>query len=81
MFKFPWWVVVNAKDEIVVTDYYNHRVQIFNSEGNYLRLLGRSATKEGEFKFPIGITYHNNGNIFVADNGNCRIQIFKGEGE
>ena len=81
MFKFPWWVVVNAKDEIVVTDYYNHRVQIFNSEGNYLRLLGRSATKEGEFNFPIGITYHNNGNIFVADNENGRIQIFSGKGE
>ena len=81
MFKFPWWVAVNAKDEIAVTDLGNQRVQIFNSEGNYLRLLGRSATKEGEFNFPTGITYHNNGNIFVADNDNGRIQILSGKGK
>ena len=37
MSKFPWGVAVNAKDEIAVTDCYNHRVQIFNSDGNYLR--------------------------------------------
>ena len=84
MFRFPRRVAVNAvnaKDEIVVTDYFNHRVQIFNSVGNYLRSFGRSATKEREFKFPVGIIYHNNGNIFVADYGNSRIQIFKGKGE
>ena len=81
MFRFPLRVAVNAKDEIAVTDSYNHRVQIFNSEGNYLRSFGRLGTKGGEFNFPTGIIYHNNGNIFVADIGNSRIQIFKGKGE
>ena len=81
MLRLPWGVAVNAKDEIAVTDLDNHRVQIFNSEGNYLGLLGRSATKEGEFLFPTGITYHNNGNIFVADYRNSRIQIFRGKGK
>ena len=78
MFKRPWGVAVSAKDEIAITDHNNHRVQIFNSEGNYLRSFG---TEGVEFKFPTGITYHNNGNIFVADNGNNRIQIFSGKGE
>ena len=49
MLRLPWGVAVNAKDEIAVTDYYNNRVQFFNSEGNYLRSFGRSATKKGEF--------------------------------
>ena len=78
MFKRPWGVAVSAKDEIAITDHNNHRVQIFNSEGNYLRSFG---SEEVEFKFPTGITYHDNGNIFVADNGNNRIQIFSGKGE
>ena len=78
MFKRPWGLAVSAKDEIAITDHNNHRVQIFNSEGNYLRSFG---TEGVEFKFPTGITYHNNGNIFVADNGNNRIQIFSGKGE
>ena len=81
MFSLTWGIAVNSKDEIVVTDSYNQRVQIFNSVGNYLRSFGLSATKEGEVTFLVGITYHNNGNIFVADYGNSRIQIFKGKGE
>jgi len=79
MFTNPWGVAVNARNEIAVTD--NHRVQFFNSEGNYLRSFGRQGNKAGEFQSPKGIVFHKNGNIFVADNGNHRIQIFSGEGE
>ena len=81
MLKYPWGVAVNARDEIAVTDKNNHRVQIFNSDGNYLRCFGREGNKAGEFKNPRGITFGKNGNIFVADKGNHRIQIFNGEGE
>ena len=81
MFMCPWGVAVNARDEIAVTDLFNHRVQIFNSDGKFLRSFGRKGNKAGEFNFPRGIAFLNNGNIFVADNGNHRIQIFSGEGE
>ena len=81
MFDSPWGVAVNARDEIAVTDTNNHRVQIFNTDGNYLRSFGREGNEAGEFIYPRGIAFHNNGNIFVADKGNHRIQIFTGEGE
>ena len=81
MFGCPWGVAVNARDEIAVTDEDNHRVQIFNSEGNFLRSFGRYGNKAGEFKYPKGIAFHKNGNVFVADWFNHRIQIFSGEGE
>ena len=81
MFNFLWGVAVNARDEIAVTDKGNHRVQIFNSDGNYLRSFGRYGNKVGEFNNPSGIAFHNNGNIFVTDNINHRIQIFNGEGK
>ena len=82
MFRFPWGVAVNARDEIAVTDYLNYRVQIFNSDGKYLRSFGREGNNAGEFQCPTGITFHTeNGNIFVADGGNHRIQTFSGEGE
>ena len=81
MFNRPWGVAVNTRDEIALTDSSNHRVQIFNSDGKYLRSFGQEGNKAGEFKFPRGITFHNNGNIFVADHSNHRIQIFSGEGE
>ena len=81
MFNRPWGVAVNGRDEIAVTDCLNHRVQIFNSDGKYLRCFGRQGNKVGEFDHPRGITFHRNGNIFVAEQYNHRIQIFSGEGE
>ena len=80
MFKSAWGVAVNARDEIAVTEVSSHRVQIFTSDGNYLRSFGRKGNNAGELNNPIGIAFHNNGNIFVADR-NYRIQIFSGEGQ
>ena len=81
IFRSPWGVAVNARDEIAVTDSLNHRVQIFNRNGNPLRSFGREGNKAGHFKYPRGIAFHNNGRIFVADSANHRIQIFSGEGQ
>jgi len=81
MFQGPWGVAVNAKDEIAVTDLGNHRVQIFSSEGNYLRSFGRQGNNDGEFTYPKGIAWHGNGNIFLVDGDKFSIQIFSGEGK
>ena len=64
MFQSPWGVAVNARDEIAVTDSGNHRVQIFNSDGNYLRSFGRLGNKNGEFQGPKGIAFDKNREIF-----------------
>ena len=80
-FNGPWGVAVNANDEISVTDESNHRVQIFSSEGKFLRSFGKKGDMVGEFNNPRGIAFHNNGNIFVKDSLNHRIQIFSGEGK
>ena len=81
MFNFPWGVTVNAKDEIAVTDFSNHRVQIFCSNGIFLRSFGREGNKASEFKNPRGIAFNKFGNLFVADSENARVKIFSGEGE
>ena len=81
IFRSPWGVAVNTRDEIAVTDRFNHRVQFFNNDGKYLRSFSGRGTKAGEFDYPTGVGFHKNGNIFVADAGNKRIQIFSGEDE
>ena len=80
MFDCPFGLAVNAGGEIAVTDFDNHRIKIFNSDGNYIRSFERQGNKAGEFYCPKGIAFHNNGNIFVADSSN-RVQIFDGRGE
>ena len=81
MFDGPWGVAVNERNETVVTDSYNNRVQIFSSDGTYLRSFGSGGDEEGEFNGPSGIAYLNNGNIVVADSINNRLQIFTEQGE
>ena len=39
MFQYPWGVAVSSRDEIAITS--NHNVQIFNSNGNFIRSFGR----------------------------------------
>ena len=63
MFDCPFGLAVNAGDEIAVTDFDNHRIKIFNNDGNYIRSFCRQGSKAGEFYCPRGIAFHNNGNI------------------
>ena len=76
MFINPFGLAGNARDEIAVTEFYNNRIQIFNSDGNFLRSFG---CKVLGLQIPKGIVFHNNGNIFVGDTVG-RILIFNGRG-
>ena len=80
MFKYPWGIAVSDTDEIAVTDFGNHRVQIFNSGGTFLRSFWSHGVYKGKFNSLRGICFDNNRNIFVAGNGNNKVQIFSGEG-
>ena len=80
MFENPKQVAMNDRGEIVVADNANHRVQIFDSKGVFLRFFGRKGQNAGELSFPHGIAINKDGNIFVAENNNHRVQIFSWEG-
>ena len=76
----PCGVAVNNRNEIAVTEFRNHRVSVFSSDGTHLRSFGRKGRNPGEFNSPTGIAFDNNGNIIVADRGNNRVQVFSGNG-
>ena len=80
MFKYPLGVAASDGDEIVVADNLNHRVQVFDSNGTFLRSFGHYGKNAGEFKHPFGIATDKDRKIFVADSENNRIQIFRWEG-
>ena len=79
MFKFPFGVAVSDRDEIVVADHVNHRVQVFDSNGTFLRSFGHQGGNAGEFNRPDGIAIDRDGKSFVADRLNHRVQIFSWE--
>ena len=80
MFTFPYGMAVSDRDEILVADGNNHRVQVFDSNGTFLRSFGRKGENAGEFNCPIGIAIDKDRKIFVADCKNHRVEIFSWEG-
>ena len=81
MFSCPWGIAVNEKNDIVVTEAGNHRIQVFSSNGTHLRSFGRKGDQQGEFDCPAGIGFHNCDNIIVVDTLNHRVQLFSDQGE
>ena len=80
MFNCPYGVAVNDRDEIVVADTLNHRVQVFDSNGTFLRSFGHRGENAGEFNCPVGVAINKDRNIFVAEYRNHKIQVFSWEG-
>ena len=80
MLNGPWGVAVNNLDEIAVTEYCNHRVSVFSSDGTHLRSFGKKGKSNGEFQYPTGIAFDSLGNIVVADNSNHRVQVLDKNG-
>ena len=80
MLNNPMGVAVTAKDEVVEADNQNHRVQVFDSNGTFLRSFGHKGVNAGELDNPIGIAIDKDRNIFISDWGNHRVQIFSWEG-
>ena len=80
MFKNPLGVAVTDKDEIVVADCLNHRVQVFDSNGTFLRSFGHKGKNAGEFKNPTGIAIDKDRKILVSECYNHRVQILSWEG-
>ena len=80
MLNKPHGVAVNDRDEIAVTEFSNHRVSVFSSDGTHLRSFGRRGNNNGEFRNPTGIAFDSHGNIVVSVCFNHRVQVFDRNG-
>jgi DNA-binding beta-propeller fold protein YncE len=73
--------VLGSSGEVAVADTPNHRVQIFDSEGNYKRQFGTEGQEaDGQFYGPSGLASDAHGNLLVVDDTN-RLQVFNPEGK
>lgn len=80
-FAAPTNVAVDPRGNLYVTDTWNHRVQIFDRRGRFLRAFGSHGTRPGDFVRPKGIALDSQGHIYVADAEFNNVQIFTAEGQ
>ena len=57
------------------------RISVFDRNGKFLRVIGRTGTGPGEFRTPHALEFDSQGRLIVADRHNHRIQILTKEGK
>jgi tripartite motif-containing protein 71 len=65
---------------IYVADSGNHRIQKFDSNGNFVTKWGSKGSKDGQFYYPNGIAIDSKEYVYVADRSSHRIQKFDSNG-
>jgi DNA-binding beta-propeller fold protein YncE len=75
-FHRPSHVVVDHLGNIFVTDAFNFRVQMFNSEGQFVKSFGYHGDVKGGFARPKGIGVDREGRLYVVDSAFQNVQIF-----
>lgn len=79
-FKLPCGVAVDSEGKILVADCHNHRIQIFDPQGRFVKSFGNLGDKNGQLNNPTDVAVDKQGNIVVCDKDNHRIQRFTKDG-
>ncbi len=80
-FYGPRAIALGPAGELYVTDTGNKRVQVFDTEGVFLREFGGAGRGPGQLDEPVGIAVNAAGEVYVADTWNERVQVFTSAGE
>lgn len=68
----------NIPGIIFVADTGNHRIQQFDSNGNFIRQIGSQGKGNDQFDSPEDISFDDSQILYVADTGNHRIKVYWG---
>jgi DNA-binding beta-propeller fold protein YncE len=79
-FNSPHHLPISAEGYFYVVDGENHRVQVFDQQGEFLRGWSGYGFSSRKFNDPWRIAIDSEGNIYVADTFNHRVQKFTSTG-
>ena len=78
--------VTGERGSVYIADGYgNHRIVVFDRDGNYLRQWGSAGSGDGQFVeggggHPHCVVLGNDGLVYACDRGQNRVQVFDREG-
>jgi sugar lactone lactonase YvrE len=80
-FNQPWGITVDASGTVYVADTWNHRIQVFTSEGEFIEMFGvfDNPTSPESYWGPRDVHIDSEGNLYVVDTGNKRVVVFNSD--
>src|SRR3989440_4150468 len=57
------------------------RISVFDKNGKFLRVIGKTGSGPGEFRTPHGLAFDSQGRLIVVDRHNHRVQILTKDGK
>lgn len=81
-FNEPWGIAVAQDGSVFVADTWNHRIQKFTDNGEFISMWGEPGLAETETRFwgPRGIAVDQDSNVYITDTGNNRVVVFDKDG-
>ena len=75
-FHEPIDAILDKEGFLLVTDWYNCRIQKFDPSGRFELAFGSCGKDSGQFDIPLSIGLDKDENIYVLEAGNARVQKF-----
>jgi DNA-binding beta-propeller fold protein YncE len=79
-FNGAFAVAYGPDGSLYAADWFNHRIQKFDANGNFVTAWGGYGQPNGSLIFPRGIVVSPTGDVVVTDSENNRIDVFTSSG-